>query len=70
MYSFCYAKKVLWDLFIFYIKLLKDIFHGLTIFLSKDLKDFAKLKRYIITILWNIFLSNLIKIEQGKRMLL
>ncbi|XP_073247843.1 uncharacterized protein [Porites lutea] len=27
---------------------LKDIFHGLTIFLSKDLEDHAKLKRYII----------------------
>ncbi|KAJ7393415.1 DNA ligase 3 [Desmophyllum pertusum] len=27
---------------------LKDVFHGLTIFLSKDLEDLAKLKRYII----------------------
>lgn len=29
-------------------KILKDVFRGLTIFLSEDLEDLAKLKRYII----------------------
>ena len=47
IYSFCYAKNVLWHPFHF-LQRLKDFFHGLTIFLSKDLEDHAKLKRYII----------------------
>ena len=32
----------------FFLQRLKDIFHGLTVFLSKDLEDHAKLKRFII----------------------
>ena len=47
IYSFCYVKNLLWRPFHF-LQRLKDIFHGLTLFLSKDLEDHAKLKRYII----------------------
>ena len=47
IYSFCYAKNWLWHPFHF-LQRLKDIFQGLTIFLSKDLEDHAKLKKYII----------------------
>ena len=32
----------------FFLQQLKNIFHRLTMFLSKDLEDFAKLKKYII----------------------
>ena len=41
-------QRMYFDILLILKQRLKDIFHGLTIFLLKDLEDHAKLKRYII----------------------
>ena len=53
------------DILFFFLQRLKNIFHRLTIYLSKDLEDHAKLKRYIIA--YPLKYPFCVKIELGKR---